>query len=117
MPEKTVEKSAHVDFETLLAKFGGDGDMVRQLIKIFLEDMPGAVALIEQRLAAGDAGALQEAAHSFKGAVGNFEARPAWDLARELETLASEGRLDRADQAFNRLKAELEQLSRELGAF
>jgi HPt (histidine-containing phosphotransfer) domain-containing protein len=91
--------------------------MVRQLIKVFLEDMPGAIALIEQSLAAADADALQEAAHSFKGAVGNFEARPAWGLARELEILASEGRLDRAEQTFNQLKAELEQLSRELGAY
>src|SRR5262249_10220003 len=62
-------------------------------------------------LAAGDAAALREAAHTFKGAVGNLSAGAAFDAVRRLEAAAAPpGRPQDAAAALDALEAELDRL-------
>lgn len=51
------------------------GAFLKELIDIYLADVPVRVQEIEQNLQAGNFPALTRAAHSIKGASGNFGAR------------------------------------------
>ena len=61
-------------------------------------------------VAAGDASALKSAAHTLKGAVDNFAARPTFEAAWRLENLGRNGTLADASQALSALEKELDRL-------
>jgi two-component system, sensor histidine kinase and response regulator len=96
-----------VNRSALLEGVGGNPRLLRKLIGIFLKDCPRMLAALRRALKAKDAHALERAAHALKGAAGNLGANGLVDAARDLETMAKEGRLDSALPAFGRIKAEL----------
>ncbi|MCK5527339.1 MAG: Hpt domain-containing protein, partial [Candidatus Latescibacteria bacterium] len=58
-----------------------------------------------------DAEQIEQRAHRLKGAVGNFGAKNAYDLAYELETRGRESRLDDAFPLYEKLEREMKQVS------
>jgi two-component system sensor histidine kinase/response regulator len=88
-----INKDA-VDASALLARFSGDRKLVRTLIKAFHGDCPRMISRIRKASTARNTSALADAAHAFKGAVGNFGASPVFETAREIEKLARQGKLD-----------------------
>jgi HPt (histidine-containing phosphotransfer) domain-containing protein len=72
------------------------------------------LANLRQRVEAGDARGVQEAAHAIKGTVGNFCAPPASEAARVLEAMGREGVLTEAGAGVARLEREVDQLQRSL---
>lgn len=58
------------------------------------------IAAIQDALDAGDAQALQRAAHTLKGSIANFGAKAATEAALALEEL---GRAERLEEAAERL--------------
>jgi HPt (histidine-containing phosphotransfer) domain-containing protein len=89
---------APYDRAAVLENLGGDSDLLAEIAGIFISDWPGNVARLRAALAAGDATALRSAAHSVKGAVGNFAATRAVDAARALEYAGRDGDLAAASQ-------------------
>jgi two-component system, sensor histidine kinase and response regulator len=77
----------------LLARVGGDEQVAAQLCAVFLDDAPKRLEGIAQAVAAGDARALQSAAHAFKGAASVFDAADVVAAARRIEQLAAAGDL------------------------
>jgi PAS domain S-box-containing protein len=105
---------APVDGRRLAQRLGGDEDLAQQLAVVFLEEYPGLVAGVRAAVEAGDARAVAQTAHTVKGSVGYFEAAAALEAARELEALGRGGRLQEAGPALERLEAELERVRQEL---
>jgi HPt (histidine-containing phosphotransfer) domain-containing protein len=103
-----------VDGRRLTERLGGDEDLAQQLALVFLEEYPGLVAGVRAAVEAGDARAVAQTAHTVKGSVGYFEAAAALEAARELEALGRAGRLQEAGPALERLEAELERVRQEL---
>jgi CheY-like chemotaxis protein len=110
-----------VDWAALMDRFGGKAHLVRDVVKVFLEDTPAMMARITQAVRAGDAAALRTAAHALKGAVGLFSEGEAFESARLLEQLGRTGELASVDIAcanaethLSRLVAELRRLSETL---
>lgn len=64
---------------------GDGGAFLRELFGIFLADTPSRILEIEQSTAALDAKTLTRAAHSIKGAAGNFGAHQLCEIARQIE--------------------------------
>ena len=87
-----------LDREELLARVSGDEALVRQLAAIFLEDLDGRAAAINQALAASDAQALAIAAHTLKGEAGNIAAHGVHRAALALERAARRGDMALAAQ-------------------
>jgi two-component system, sensor histidine kinase and response regulator len=83
-----------VDEGALLARFSGDRKLVRTLVKAFHGDCSRMISRIRNASTARNAAALADAAHAFKGAVGNFGASIAFETGREIEKLARQGKLD-----------------------
>lgn len=89
-----------------------DPDFVQQLVDAFVEDVPIQVNSMRAALTARRPVDFQRAAHSVKSTAATFGASPLAELARELEQMGRESRLE---QAVERLQ-ELESLFRSTAA-
>jgi HPt (histidine-containing phosphotransfer) domain-containing protein len=103
-----------VDQDALLGQFGGDTELLAEVIGVFLEDHVNQVAEIDRAIKAGDAIRLGRAAHALKGSVSNFGAESARSVAFELEQMAGGDDLASAGDALSRLLDELASLVTEL---
>ncbi len=103
------------DREAALQQMGGDEELMAELVEVFFEDLPERLQEIEAALAVSDAESLQKAAHTLKGAVGNFAAHAAYEMTFELETWAKEGGVEGADQIYAKLVEQIELLKAALG--
>lgn len=65
--------------------------MTREVVALFVEDVPRRLQAVEEALAAGDAPALSRAAHALKGAAGNIGAVAVQAMATTLEADALHG--------------------------
>ncbi|MGL4553196.1 MAG: PAS domain-containing protein, partial [Gemmataceae bacterium] len=86
-----------------LERCGGDRELLRELIDLFLADVPGQASGLSAAIASGDAETVYRLAHTLKGAVATFAAEPARAAAMELETIGRSGKLDGAADAWRTL--------------
>jgi HPt (histidine-containing phosphotransfer) domain-containing protein len=101
---------------TILEKLQGDAKLARRMAGIFLADSGSLMERIRRALVQGDAEALRIAAHTLKGAVGNFTTAGAYQGAFEIENLARRGDLSSAARACQDLEAHMERLALTLKA-
>jgi two-component system sensor histidine kinase/response regulator len=101
----------------LMAHVGGDEQLLLELVDVFLEDLPDQLAAVRKAVRSQDARALSSAAHALKGALSHFAARDTFEPALRLERMGRSGDLDRAEEAFTRLKDEVRRLTRDLTAY
>lgn len=69
-------------------------DFINELIDTFLEDAPKMIAEMHSALNAKDADTFRRAAHSMKSNANTFGATELAALAKELEMLGKENKLD-----------------------
>jgi HPt (histidine-containing phosphotransfer) domain-containing protein len=106
-----------LDESLALSRVGGDVELLKEVIELFLDDYPSTFQKIKSAVAASDASALEQHAHSLKGSVSTFGANRAFEAAFTLEkqgrnrdlTGAPEG-LVQLEQALEALRPELESL-------
>jgi HPt (histidine-containing phosphotransfer) domain-containing protein len=99
---------------TALGRVGGDEELLKEIAEIFLEQCPEELAEIRRAIEAQNPEAVQEAAHSLKGAVGNFGAKTAFDAAYRLELMGRKGNLSGSGEALTELEKALADLNPEL---
>jgi signal transduction histidine kinase/DNA-binding response OmpR family regulator/HPt (histidine-containing phosphotransfer) domain-containing protein len=105
-----VADAGEFDPGAALALAGGDLDLLRELIELFLTNCPRLLAEIDAAVARRDAGALEQFAHRLKGAVGVFADRPAFDAAQRLERAGRRADFHDVDEAHASLHRELQRL-------
>src|SRR5882672_2611065 len=71
--------------EDLRALNPEDPAFLRELIDLFIQDVPGRIAEIEQGLANKDAVLLTRAAHTIKGSCSNFGATSLREISHAME--------------------------------
>jgi HPt (histidine-containing phosphotransfer) domain-containing protein len=103
--------------DALLARVGGEAEIARELVGLFINECPRMLGAIRTSVAAGDAQEIRRSAHLLKGSVSNFTETGAATAALELEMIGREGRLQDAPRALVRLEQELEALLPQLQAF
>jgi len=103
--------------DVMVERLGGDEELVRQLVSLFLAEYPRMIGAIRDSVAGGSADAIRRAAHAFKGSVANFTEQAPMTTALELEMMGKESRLDEVPAAFARLEREVELLAAQLRAF
>lgn len=97
-------------YEEALKRTMGDRDFLLEMLREFLQHLPGQVEEINRALEAGDAEGLRAHSHSIKGAAYNMSAVRVADAARQLEDAGREEELDKAPGIFSVLNDEIEQL-------
>jgi signal transduction histidine kinase/DNA-binding response OmpR family regulator len=98
------------DKTAALKRTGGDAQLLRELVQMFLQEYPGLLAEIHAAIAAPDAPKLRRASHTLKGAVGTFAAQSACEAAERLEQMGRQGDLNGSDEAYGALEAAIERL-------
>jgi PAS domain S-box-containing protein len=98
------------DEAAALRRLGGDAELLKELLGVFLAEAPQLMAQMHGALAEGDAARLRRAAHTLKGSVGNFGPSAVFDAAQRLEILAQNDSLAGAGELFEDLAADLERL-------
>jgi CheY-like chemotaxis protein len=93
-----------------------DPELLAEVVDLFLQHCPHLVSKIEAAINNNDAQALHTAAHSLKGSASNFGVKAVQETLQELETLGRMGNLDRANDAFSRLKCALQDMELALRA-
>jgi CheY-like chemotaxis protein len=107
-----------IDWANALERAGGDPELLRELVRLFLTEHPHWLAGLREGLAASrSAAALRDAAHSLKGALGTLAAQDAFDAALRVEALGRQGSLLGAEETCALLEQELERLRPALTAF
>lgn len=112
----TRDMSQVLDREAVLERVGGDAELLEELVGMYDEDAPKAVADIQNGLAGKDATALERAAHRLKGSLVTLGADAASDAAFSLEKMGRSGDLSVAEAALDALQAEMARLRPELEA-
>jgi len=113
--KKTETWSKEVfDMSKALQVVAGDKELFQEIAGMFLEDLPASMARIKEGISKGDAYALEQAAHSLKGSVGNFGAKRAHEATYQLEKLGKEGKMGDAADALPKLEKEFRALTAEI---
>jgi CheY-like chemotaxis protein/HPt (histidine-containing phosphotransfer) domain-containing protein len=103
-----------IDERALLERLNGDRRLLGELIGVFEADCARLLDAVRAAVQAGDAAALQRAAHKLKGSVANFSAPSAVDAALRLETLGRQRHLSGAAGALTVCEKEISRLRRAL---
>jgi CheY-like chemotaxis protein len=120
LPPPAAGRAAHeveIDWNDALVHTGGDRDLMRTMIGVFLAESPKMLDEARQALAARDAGRLRQAGHSLKGSCGYFAAKSAYDAAFCLERLGEVGDFDSAENALAELDGQIARLQPALEQF
>jgi PAS domain S-box-containing protein len=104
------DTSQVIDWEEAFNHFEGDVELMKEIAGLFLEESPLLLDKMKAALNRGDCRELERAAHTVKGSVGNFVARPAFLAAQRLEQIGRDGNLCEAEVAYKALDEELERL-------
>ncbi len=90
------EEPAAFDPRPLLRRISDDADLLGELTRLFQEECPRLLKVIRAAVEAGDADAVERAAHLLRGSASNFAANEIVLAARQLEDLARGGSLENA---------------------
>ena len=107
--------STEIDMTTFeeLKQMSGE-DFIGELIDTFLEDGPKLISEMKSSMESGDADVFRRAAHSFKSNSATFGANRLSLLAKELETLGREKKLDEIGSHLDTLEAAYGVVAKEL---
>jgi PAS domain S-box-containing protein len=113
--ESSVEAQLQqLDESLALSRVGGDVDLLKEVVELFLDDYPSTFEKIKGAVASRDATALEHHAHSLKGSVSTFGANRAFEAAFTLEKQGRSGDLTGATDGLLQLEKALEALRPEL---
>jgi two-component system, sensor histidine kinase and response regulator len=98
------------DTTSALARVEGDVELLKELVAVFLTELPEMLTNLREAVTAGDATAIERAAHKLKGSLGNFAAQPAFEAILKLEVLGRDGTLSEAEPAYAELEKEINRL-------
>jgi CheY-like chemotaxis protein len=93
-----------------LAGLGGDLELARKLVDIFLGQSSALMERVHAAIAAGDALELRRAAHALKGTISNFPAGTAGAVAARMERLGLDEDLAAALETLPILVREVDRL-------
>lgn len=103
-------------FAGLLDSLGGDVDFLSELVEAYLASSPELISSMQQAIVAGEAPALQRAAHSLKTGSASFGALAFASQCKGLEELAKTGALAEAGEKYEPLEAAYAQVKAALQA-
>jgi two-component system, sensor histidine kinase and response regulator len=90
----------------VLERLGGDEQLLARVVGLFLEDCPARLTAIKQAVEARSAEHIRAEAHALKGAAANLSMSDLVEAARMLEQIGTEGRIEAAQAAWERLASE-----------
>ena len=115
--DAAVESGTGFDERVALERTGGDRELLKELITVFLQEIPGWMKALRAALDRRDGAELARVAHAIKGAVDSCGASGPFDAAMLVERVGVAGDLARASTAVAALDRRIERARAELGAY
>ena len=105
------------DREAMLRRMMGDEELARDIIGLFLEDVPKQINLLKGYLERNDVMNAGRQAHSIKGASANVGGEALRKLAEELEMSGRDGKIDEIACRINEVEDHFKQLTEKIKDF
>lgn len=103
--------------EQLLARVGGDEELLRRMAQTFLGDLPPRIAQMQKSVRQKQGATLASLAHALKGTLGIFGADKAAALCRELQQCGQNDNFAGAARTLTRLKEAIAELEANLRGY
>ena len=103
-----------INREELRERLDNDMELFIELVDIFVTDSSKLIKNIGDAIKKSDSDSIGKTAHTLKGAVSNFSAVKAYESALSLEKIGKNNEIDKAPDAFEILKTEVETLKKAL---
>ena len=124
-PEETLleletsvpQTDGHVDWELASKATGNDAGLLRELISIFLNELPDLLNRLEEAVGAGDGDEVKKVAHKVKGSVLFLNTKAPFEFASKIEQMGAAGDLEGGQEVFTELKKHFDSLTKELNEF
>jgi HPt (histidine-containing phosphotransfer) domain-containing protein len=114
LPAQTIppppQELSFLDAASLMQHVGGDRELLREIIAIFLSTVPQMLTDIRSAVVSGDSQKVEQAAHALRGSARNFFSASVEQAAQALETMGRNRDLADARSAFGRLAAAVDKL-------
>jgi HPt (histidine-containing phosphotransfer) domain-containing protein len=94
----------------------GDRDLAKDILVVFLADIPKQIARLKELLDGGDVRAAGQQAHTIKGAAAGVSGAALTNVAFALEKAGKTGEIESARSMLGQLQMEFERLKRILEA-
>jgi two-component system, sensor histidine kinase and response regulator len=114
-PEPGPVATVAIDREAALQRVEGDEVLLADLAKLFCDESPRMLAVIQEAITRENAESLERGAHSLKGSVATFSAQQAFNLALKLERLGRAKEFEGAKPIFDLLVSEVQRVNVALG--
>ena len=98
-----------VDF-AIIQKIYDDEDVLKETVKVFLEDAPQTIELLAKAIVEGDSENVKMYAHKLRGLARHVAARKISDMLFDLETKGREEELEEAETLFAEIRTEFDKL-------
>ena len=108
--------AASVDRLELLARVGGDLDLLRAMVQTFEREGPAMISQLDEALIVGDSKTIERCARKLSSSMANFGAGGAIEIVRQLEALGREDKITEAGESLAALRTEIETLFGALNA-
>ena len=92
----------------------GEPDVLVEVLKLFLEEVPTRIARLRNAWQAGNIQEVHRAAHSLKGSAGNIGARRLFEVCRQLDDISKSGDLADATPFVDALEVEFGKVESEI---
>jgi PAS domain S-box-containing protein len=107
----------HVDWEAAANATANDPELLRELVAIFLQELPGLMGQLGDAVNAGDSDAIKKVAHQIKGSVLFLSTYQPFNAALAMEKMGAQGQLEETRSAFGAMQQSFGELTDELNAF
>jgi HPt (histidine-containing phosphotransfer) domain-containing protein len=109
-------KSEHFDPDALWGRVHGDVALLRELVGLFVAEVPGMLARIDKAIKHGSPSDLEKASHKIKGSMLQFSAHAAAAIALQLEENGRIGSMAGTESLLQKLRQEIFELQQTLHA-
>jgi CheY-like chemotaxis protein len=106
---------AGFDREGLLARTGGDGDLVRLIVETFMNDTPRKIEALREAAARLEGENVALHAHTLKGSAANAGATRIEELSAQAESAGREGNIAGVGTLVERIEAAFDSVARAIG--
>lgn len=105
--QRSTPATGNVSWEHALERVGGDRELLRELIEVFLNVAPTWLAELRRAAERREAPAVRRLAHTFKGSLGQFGAEVAAAVASRLEAMGLEADFSGVEETLSDLEHKL----------
>jgi len=111
---EAISETGIFDSDALMRRVMGDGKIVRDVIRRFIEDTPGRIAALKEALENGDAPLARRHAHTLKGASATLGAPALREAAYRVEVEADSGDIGKAAALLRHVTEQFEALKKRI---